>query len=123
MGLDIPDYAALAAAEERASQVRGRHYVDWVPQLNEWRKARRDDEALALLMEIIDAAERAAAVRGREPAPGYTDRAAIILRRRGDYAGEVAVLERYQRACPPGRGSEGMVKRLAKARQLLAASR
>lgn len=112
------DYARLRAQKEAAAQVRGRHYVDWVPTLDELRSAKRDDEALALLMEIIPAAERKAAITGAEPAPGYTKRAATILRRRRDFAGEVEILERYLNACPPGRGDGRVAERLVKAQQL-----
>ncbi len=119
----FPDYAQLRAQEEAAAQVRGRHYVDWVPVIDEMRAAKRDDEALALLMEIIPATERAAAVTGREPAPAYTGRAAIILRRRKDYLGEIRILERYLAACPPDRHHEGFAERLQKARALAAGSR
>lgn len=118
-------YALQQQRQEEASQVRGRHYVDWVPTLDEWRSAGRDDEALDLLLEIIDAAERAAVVAGREPAPGYTKRAAVIYRRRKDFAAEVAIIERWEAACPPERRGSGATQsrlagRLVKARELLA---
>lgn len=100
--------------------VRGRHYVDWVPTLDRLRGDGQDDEAVPLLLEIIDAAERAARIEGVEPAPGYTMRAATIYRKRKDYAAEVAVLERYLAACPPGRGGGRVSERLVKARALLA---
>lgn len=116
--LGLPDYAKIRAAAETAGQVHGRHYTEWVPHLNELRAAKRDDESLALLLEIIDATERAAAVEKMDPPPGYTNRAAIIYRRRRDYAAEVAILERYLRACPPGRGGGTVAERLVKAKQL-----
>ncbi|MEH1096653.1 hypothetical protein [Micromonospora sp. CPCC 205739] len=121
MSSSLTNYQKARRAEDAASQVRGRHYVDWVPILDQWRKERRDDESLALLVEIIDAAERAARVAGREPAPGYTKRAATIYRRRKDYAAEVAVLRRWLAACPPGRGSAAIEERLRTAEQLPAA--
>lgn len=118
-------YEDQRCRENEAGQVRGRHYVDWVPTLNELRSAGRDDEALELLLDIIDAAERAAVVSGREPAPGYTERTAVIYRRRGDFASEVAIIERWQAACPPERRGPGatqgrLADRLVKARELLA---
>lgn len=106
-----------------AGHVRGRHYVDWVPTLDQMRREKRDDEALALLHEIITAAEKVAAVVGREPAPGYTERAAVIYRRRKDYAAEIALIERWEAACPPENRGPGatqgrLAKRLAEARRL-----
>jgi hypothetical protein len=110
--------------EERASQVRGRHYVDWVPVLDRLRSEKRDDEALVLLHECIDAAERASRYSGREPAPGYTERAAVILRRRKEYAAEVALIERWERACAPEQRGPGvtqgkLMQRKKKALELL----
>jgi len=111
--------------EEAAARVRGKHYVDWIETLNRWRSEGRDDESLELLLEIIDAAERHARVVGWEPAPGYTHRAAVIFRRRGDHAAEVAIIERWLAACPPERRGpratqSKLAVRLVKARELLA---
>ena len=119
----MDSYERQQRREDAASQVRGRHYVDWVPTLDELRSEGRAEEALKLLLEIIDAAERAAVVSGREPAPGYTERAAVIYRGRGDYAAEVAIIERWEAACPPERRGPGaaqgrLAKRLGKARAL-----
>lgn len=45
--------------------------------------------------------ERAA--EGREPAPAYTEHAAIIRRKIGEHDQEVAVLKRWLDRAPPGR--------------------
>lgn len=105
---------------EAAGMVRGQHYTEWIPTLDALRTEHRDDEALDLLYDIITATERAAELQGIEPAPAYTKRAAVIFRRRRDYANEVTVLERYAAACPPGRGDDGLMRRLDKARKLAA---
>lgn len=118
---DARAYAVSDATENRASQVRGRHYTEWVPELDSMRTEGRDDEALEILLECIAAAERGARVMGRQPAPAYTTRAAIIYRRRKDYASEVAILERWKAACPPDRWNEAgkIGLRLGKATALL----
>lgn len=115
----VQHLVATRDAEEAAGQVRGRHYVEWVPTLDQMRTERRDDEALSLLHDILDATERAARVTGLEPASGYYKRAATIYRRRKQYAEEVQVLERFQSACPGGRGSREIDERLSRARDLL----
>ena len=94
----------MRALAERASQVRGRHYIQWVSTLDDLREQGDDEQALPLLLEIIEAAERAAQIQGLEPPPGYTERAAVIYRRQGNLEAEVAILRRYLDACPPGRG-------------------
>lgn len=110
-------YSLLRRLESEASCVRGRPYTEWVATLDELRSSGDDDTALPLLLECIEAAERAARVSGMEPAPGYTKRAAVIYRRRKDYAREIDVMERWESAAPPQyRGA--MAKRLAAAKSL-----
>lgn len=110
-------YPMLRRLEQEAGSVRGRHYTEWVPTLDELRSSGDDDSALALLLECIDAAERAARVAGMEPAPGYTKRAAVIYRRRKDYTSEIQVMERWEAAAPQ-RYKGAMKERLAGARKL-----
>jgi hypothetical protein len=98
---------------DRAGYVGGRHYTEWRGHLNELRTAGRDAESLPLLLEILDATERASAITGSEPPPGWTRRAAIIYRRLGDKDNEVAALRRYVPACPSGRGDHSLFERLA----------
>lgn len=115
--IDARLYRMLRELESEAGSVRGRHYTEWVPTLDQLRSAGDDDHALALLLECIEAAERAALVSGMEPAPGYTKRAAVIYRRRKDYAREIEIMERWEAAAPPQyRGA--MIERLAAARTL-----
>ncbi|WP_182908068.1 hypothetical protein [Microbispora sp. H13382] len=110
-------------AADAASLVDGRHYTEWVPLLDQYRTQKRDDDALALLARIFPAVEAQARILGGSPAPGYYERAAIIHRRKKDYAAEVAILERYVTLCPPGFVHEGFATRLDKARKLLSGQR
>ncbi|MEV0633355.1 hypothetical protein [Nonomuraea wenchangensis] len=106
-------------AADAASLVDGRHYTEMIPLLDQYRTQKRDDDALALLARIFPAIEAQARILGVSPVPGYYERAAIIYRRKKDYAAEVAILERYATLCPPGFVHEGFATRLDKARQLL----
>jgi hypothetical protein len=118
----LDDHAAQRADEDDAAQFRGRHYVDWVPELDRLRREKRDDELLELLIGILDATDRHAKVAGREPTPGYYKQAAILYRRRGDIHAEIEVIERWERACPPDYrpGPDGWsTVRKARARELL----
>jgi hypothetical protein len=111
------------AAEDRAAEFRGRHYLEWVPELDELRRERRDDELLELLIGILDATDRHAKATGREPAAGYYKQAAILYRRRGEILAEIEVIERWENACPPGHrpGADSWsTLRKARARELLA---
>ena len=88
---------------EAAGWVHDRLFTEWIPVLNELRAQKNDEEGLALLLECIAAAERAAAITGTEPAPAYTRRAAVILRRQRRLDDEIALIERWEAACPPER--------------------
>ncbi len=113
-----PLLAQIHAAQQQRSTgqqigtVRGRHLIDWVPTYREWLREGREDEALTLLLEIIEAAEQLARVDDAAPPPEYTRQAAAIYCRRADLPGEFAILERYAAACPPGAGDPGLLKRL-----------
>lgn len=105
-----------AEAEERAAgRVRGRHYLDWGEELKQLKRDQNLDEALALAIQIIEATERQQAAEAshaelrarvlggepdqylpRETPPGWTEHAAIILRKLGRYDEEVAVIDRWK---------------------------
>jgi hypothetical protein len=110
-------YSMLRRIEWEASYVRGKPIGVWIPTLDELRSSGDDDTALPLLLECIEAAERAARVNGMEPAPGYTRRAAVIYRRRKDYAREIEVMERWE-SVSGHHGHPLLSKRLAAAKSL-----
>ncbi|MBN1171874.1 MAG: hypothetical protein JXA67_06835, partial [Micromonosporaceae bacterium] len=93
--------------------VRGRHLIDWVPTLQEWLRDGREDEALELLHDIIEAAEQIAQVDGVAPPSRYTQQAADLYRKRADESGERTILECYAAACPAGTGDPALLDRLA----------
>jgi hypothetical protein len=103
---------------DRLEVVRGRHYSEWTDTVRQLKREGRYEEALDLLGDCMDAAERSAAVRGTAPAPWYTEQAAIIHRKLKDYDGEVAVLKRYLEMAPGLPDDDSFVVRLAKARAL-----
>lgn len=109
---------ALAEGGQRAEQFRagmvgGVHYIELAEPIKQLKREGRLDEALALCYQAIEGAEWAA--EGREPAPAYTEHAAIILRKLGQRDEEVAVLRRWLDHAPPDRreGSK-IAQRLAK---------
>lgn len=76
-------------------QVRGRHYCAWVEPVKQLKRDNRLDEALDLLLEVIAVVERPENCQGREPAPWYTEQAAIVYRKQKNFAGEVDILQRW----------------------------
>lgn len=97
---------ALGGGGERAEQFKkgmvGRlHYLETVEPIKQFKREGRLTEALELCYGAITAAEKSR--EGREPAPWYTEQAAIIHRKLGQRDMEVAVLRRWLEACPPER--------------------
>lgn len=104
---------ALAGGGSRANQfeagmVNGVHYLQLVEPIKQLKRENRLDEALTLCLAAINGAE--AARDGREPAPWYTEQAAIICRKLGRREEEVAVLRRWLAVCPPERREGSRIK-------------
>lgn len=89
------------AEQFRRCLVDGMHYLETIEPIKQLKREGKLDDALALCYQAIEGAE--ADRDGREPAPWYTEQAAIIHRKRGERNEEVAVLRRWLEACPPAR--------------------
>lgn len=76
-------------------QVRGRHFGAWSEPIKQLKRDNRLDEALELLLEVIDVVERPENCSRGCPAPGWTEQAAIVYRKQKDHASEVAILQRW----------------------------
>lgn len=94
---------ALAGGGARAKDfqrgtVNGVHYLELVEPIKQLKREGRLDEALVLCTAAIAGAEGSR--DGREPAPWYTEQAAIIYRKLGRRDEEIAVLQRWLNLCP-----------------------
>lgn len=109
---------ALQEGGSRAQQfkngmVDGVHYLELVEPIKELKREGRLAEALVLCYKAIEAAERDRG--GREPAPWYTEQAAIVHRKLGQGAEEIAVLKRWLDNTPKSRRAGSRIaERLAK---------
>lgn len=97
---------ALAEGGRRAYEfdmgmVRGFHYLELIEPIKQLKRESRYAEALELCYVAIEGAENGRG--GREPAPWYTEQAAIVHRKLGERDKEISVLERWLRVCPPER--------------------
>jgi hypothetical protein len=101
------------AQEFKRGMVNGVHYLELVEPIKQLKRENRLEEALELCFAAIQGAEASRA--GREPAPFYTEQAAIILRKLGRRNEEIAVLQRWLKLCPPERRDGSRIgERLAK---------
>ena len=97
----------------KAGMVDDVHYLQLIEPIKQLKREGRLQEALILCYKAIEGAEGNR--EGREPAPAYTEHAAIIHRKLGQRAEEIAVLERWLRLCPPSqRDGSSIGLRLAK---------
>ena len=98
--------AALEGGGARAAQfkrgmVDGVHYLELVEPIKQLKREARLEEALVLCYKAIAAAETDAG--SREPAPWYTEQAAIIHRKLRQRDEEIKVLRRWLAECPQSR--------------------
>lgn len=109
---------ALQSGGERAVQfkrgmVDGVHYLELVEPIKQLKREGKLPEALVLCYKAIEAAEKDAG--RREPAPWYTEQAAIVHRKLGQRDEEIAVLKRWLDRCPKAqRTGTRIAERLAK---------
>ncbi|TCK65741.1 HIRAN domain-containing protein [Curtobacterium sp. PhB136] len=109
---------ALAGGGARAEQfqrgmVNGVHYLELIEPIKQLKRDNRLEDALELCYVAIEGAEGDR--DGREPAPAYTEQAAIILRKLGRRDEEIAVLNRWLALCPPAHRDQSRIgERLAK---------
>ncbi|KAF0957669.1 TerD family protein [Rhodococcus sp. T7] len=112
-GQPLNDFEDLHALEYEQGLVRGAHFLKWSSEVARLKREGHLQEALTVLLEILDATERiqaqeranipvrTALFRGRvnvvvrETPPGWTENAAIVLRKLGDIEGEIAIIDRW----------------------------
>lgn len=107
--------------KKQAGSVDGKYYTEYVDLVRELKREKKHQEAIDLLLKLIDAVEREAKVYksyGEDGfcAPWYYEQLAIIYRKEKRYSEEVEILERLQKQ--NNYLHESAVKRLKKAKTL-----
>ena len=101
-----------------AGLVRGAYYLEWADHIEQMKRDGHLEEALALVYEVIDAAERVDRIEKRGiGAAGWYKRACIILRKLKDPESEIRLIERVLKEYPK---MDDLRKRLPAARKLAA---
>ncbi|SMP46246.1 hypothetical protein SAMN06295888_1041 [Desulfonatronum zhilinae] len=99
----------------------GGHYTEYVERVKQLKAENRLDEAIELLLKLVDQTEKEARGHGKAMgvAPWYYEQLAIIYRKDKRYSDEVQILERYEnQPKAPGAGPEKLAERLVKARKV-----
>ncbi len=92
---DAEEYFRLTELAQKAGQVNGRHYSTYPADVHALKQAGRYPEAIALLLQLIEAVEAQAKLDGFGIAPYYYDQLIIVYRKLQAYAQADAVRQRY----------------------------
>ena len=107
------------AQRKKAGFVDGRHYTAYVEKIKQLKREKRHQEAIGILLRIVDATEKESEISGWGVAPWYYEQLAIVYRKEKRYDDEVRMLERYEaQTKAPGVGPSKIAERLVKAREL-----
>lgn len=112
-------YLGLSPDLREAATVRGRGFFEWVEYIDHLKRTGHLREALDLSGECTSAVALYVALGGDGNLGLWVERCAIILRKLGDYATEVELIEGVIDALP---SCELLKKRLPMAKRLLASS-
>jgi hypothetical protein len=99
----------------------GGDYTDYVERVKQLKAEKRNEEAIKLLLKLVDETEKEAKTKGEGwgVAPWYYEQLAILYRKEKQYDNEVGILERYEsQPKAPGAGQEKLADRLIKASEV-----
>jgi len=99
-----------------AATVDGSYWRNFRDAIAELKRQGRLDEARVLLEKCVDAAEIEGRILHAVPDPWATEQLSVVLGKLGDPAADLAVLERYERACRAEPVADKVAARLIKAR-------
>lgn len=98
---------------------QGNHYTDFVDRVKLLTHEKKYEDAIQLLLTLVDATEKEAKKTGEGAAPWYYEKLSIIYRKQKRHGDEVTILERFERQPKaPGALPKKLAERLVKARQL-----
>lgn len=99
----------------------GGHYTEYVDRVKQLKAAKRNEDAIKLLLRLVSEIEKESIKRGKScgVAPWYYEQLAIIYRKEKQYDKEVEILERYKlQKKAPGVGPQKLAERLVRAREI-----
>ena len=104
--------------EKSAGFVDGKHFTEYVDEVKRLRREKRNDEAIGLLLRLVDATEAESIANSCGVAPWYFEQLAICYRKLGRLDDEIRILERFSRQPhAPGVQPPKLLARLEKLRK------
>ena len=96
----------------------GAHYTEFVPRIEWLKRVGRDEEAISVLLKLVDEVEDESERKGWGAAPWYYEQLAILFRKQNRPCEEMRILERYERQKKaPGASVQRLMDRLARLRE------
>ncbi len=122
---EYSDGSFLITTNKTHGSIDGIHYTGYVEHVRQLKREKRYNEAIELLLKLVDATERESKLSreawgdGWGVAPWYYRQLAIIYRKEKRYNDEVSILERYEnQQKAPGVTPAKLAERLIKAKEL-----
>lgn len=98
---------------------KGNHYTDLTDRVEQLVQEKKYEDAIKLLLTLVDATEKEAKKAGEGVAPWYYEKLAVIYSKQKRYEDEVAILERFEgQPKSPGALPKKLTERLIKTRLL-----
>lgn len=105
----------VTPSSSKAGNYKGRHFTKYVDEVKALEKAGRQDEAVVLLLHLVEATEAESEAEGLGVAPWYYERLAIIYRKQHRLEDEVEILKRFvEQKHAPGASPPKLLRRLHK---------
>ena len=103
----------------QTSAPNGNHHTDFVDRIEQLVQEKKYEDAIQLLLTLVDATEQEAKKTGLGVVPWYYEKLAVSFRKQKRYDDEIAILERFDgQPKSPGALPKKLAERLSKARRL-----
>lgn len=104
---------------KQTKEVKGGHYTENVDRVNQLIHDKQYDDAIELLLRLVDQVEKESKRKKQGVAPWYYDQLAFVYRKEKRIEDEIEILERFERQPKsPGSLPKILAERLIEARQL-----
>lgn len=113
------DSGITVSFNKEQGMVNGKYYTEYTEEIKNLKKVKKHDEAIWLLLKILDAIERESREFDDGVSPWYYEQLAIIYRKEKRVADEIKVLERFAaQKKSPGVKPKKLAEQLAKAKEI-----
>jgi len=100
---------------EKSGYLNGKHYTDYVDEIKELKREEKYEEAIKLLLKIIEVVENESKQENIGVAPWYYEQLSIVYHKQKRLDEEIKILERFTKQHhAPGSKPKKLIERLEK---------